>query len=313
FLQKPRGPIFLKVLCWGAGCVAGYLLLSPYTILDFREFLAYQTWQEHSQEGLTSKQLFFVENKSQFQSFLMILDYLIDGMGYPIVIFAGLGVLVLLWTSHKNALLILSLTFAYFTIVGLSRAAPYHYALLLCPFVALLASLAFLAASSKISRRGYAVLILGGVLLAPPLYDVIRLNKVEAGTDTRKIAESWCNRNLPPGSRVDYEVFGPRLLLPILNPVRLSLMHRDPWELDPNEIEGHYYIYDSDTADIFDGLPEDFPVETEWFQMLKKSCPVVKDFHGNSYRMYDPDLAIYELHRPTVSSSVKPVEFSPKN
>jgi Dolichyl-phosphate-mannose-protein mannosyltransferase len=313
-LQKPRGPNLAKVACWGAGCVAGFLLLSPYTILDYKTFLVYQTWQEHSQEGLTSKELFFVENKSSLQSFAMILDYLFDGMGYPIVIFAGLGSLILLWKSQRSALLILPLTFAYLTIVGLSRAAPYHYALLLCPLVALLASLALVAVSSTISKREYAVLILGALLLVSPLYNVLWLDRIEAGTDTRKIAESWCNRNLPPGSRVDYEVFGPRLLLPILNPVRLSLMHRDPWDPDPNEIEGHYYIYDSDTADIFEGLPQDFPVETEWFQMLKKTCPVIKEFHGNPYRMYNPGLAIYELHPPPkVSGSVKSAAYRPKN
>jgi hypothetical protein len=46
---------------------------------------------------------------------------------------------------------------------------------------------------------------------------------------------------------------------------------------------------------LFTEAPNQFPVETEWLRQLKEKGRIVQEFPGTSYRMYDPDIIVFEL------------------
>lgn len=282
-----------KVLMWGAGCVIGYFILSPYALLDFHHFLAAQKWQVRSQEGRAGSGLFFAGEHSKAAAHILPFLYLADGMGYPILVAAGLGCVIVVLKSPRNAWPILPITFTYALVCAMSATPPYHYVLLLCPLIALLASIALHGIPFRMPHRSVAIAILGMAILMPSLYQTFLLERTLRGKDQRSLMEEWCNKNLLPGSRVDYELFGPRFLMPFLNHYRISLFQRDAWNQYLIEGQPEYYVFDSITAKIFDQNPDS--LEGKWFRSLKTSSRIVQEFHGNPYRMYNPDLILYEI------------------
>lgn len=285
----------LKFAFWAAGALAGFMILSPYTLLDFDQYMATQRWQVRSQLGHAGSALFFVGDQSAHAGTIRITQYVVDGMGMPLTCFAALGCLMVAWKHRRNSLLILPVAIAYFAACASSAASPYHYALLLCPFVALLAAVALDFLSSLCVSRKVVLTALGLLLLAVPFKEVLRLEMILRGTDTRRFAEAWCNRNLPPGTRVDYEMFGPRFLMPFRKGFRVPLLDREPWNRYISENHPTYYVFDDISHSVFADSPESFPVETEWFKMLREKGRVIQDFPGQSYRLYNPHVIVYQL------------------
>lgn len=298
FLAVPGGKrmqVLYKLLFWGVGAAAGFFLLSPYTLIDFSHYIAVQRWQVRSQEGLAGSELFFVGDQSRYAGVIRVIQYLVDGMGPLLAAFAAIGCVVVAWKYRKAALWILPVPLAHFALIASSASSPYHYALLLCPFVALLAAVALNFAASHLPSRAFVLPALGILLLLDPLWNVIRLESTLQGSDTRQTAEAWCNRNLPPGSRVDYEMFGPRFLMPFWNTFRIPLLSRQRWNRFIVDHHPDYYIYDNISQSTFDETPESFPVETEWFRLLRERGRVIQDFPGETYRLYNPHLIVYQF------------------
>lgn len=285
----------LKFVVWAAGAVAGFLVLSPYTLLDFDQYMAAQRWQVRSQLGQAGSALFFVGDQSAHAGTIRIIQYLTDGMGLPVSLFAALGCLVVVWKHRARALLILPVAFVYFAVCASSAASPYHYALLLCPFVAMLAAVAVDFISSFFASRKTILTVAGILLLAVPISEVVRLEVILQGTDTRRFAEAWCNRNLLPGTRVDYEMFGPRFLMPFRKGFRVPLLDREPWNRYISENRPTYYVFDDISYSVFADSPQAFPVETEWFKRLRQEGRAIQDFPGDAYRLYNPHVIVYQL------------------
>ena len=285
----------LKFAFWGGGAVAGFLTLSPYSLLDFDQYMAAQRWQVRSQLGHAGSALFFVGDQSAHAGTIRITQYIADGMGMPLACFGALGCLVVAWKHRANALVILPVTLAYFAVCASSAASPYHYALLLCPFVAMLAAVALDFGSRFFVSRKAVLTVAGLLLLAIPFREVARLEIILQGTDTRRFAEAWCNRNLLPGTRVDYEMFGPRFLMPFRKGFRVPLFDREPWNRYISENHPTYYVFDDISHSVFADSPESFPVETEWFKLLREKGRVIQDFPGESYRLYNPHVIVYQL------------------
>ena len=159
-MESFKWPSIKKALIWALGAMLSYLLLSPFTLLDFPRFLHDQIFQLKGLSGETHVVLYFVGESS---GPIRILHYLQEGIGYPILIAAAIGC-ALIWRLNRKAFItIVPLTIIFSLIASIVRAAPYHYPLLLCPFLALLAAVTVYEIGSRVpfSKAAMTILTIG--------------------------------------------------------------------------------------------------------------------------------------------------------
>jgi hypothetical protein len=292
-LESIKWPSIKKALIWVLGAAISCLLLTPYTVLDFPRFFHDQIFQLRGLSGETHVALYFVGATS---GPARILAYINEGIGYPIFISAIIGCILIWRLSRKAFFTIVPFTIIFFTIASVVRAAPYHYPLLLCPFLALLAAVTVYEIGRRLRFSKAIMTILTIGLLIMPLTRVIKLERILSGVDTRRQASEWCYRSLPLGARVDYEEFGPRFLIPVFRGLMISLWSRGTWEQFVKFSDPTYIVIDSTTADLVTGRKEEeFHDENEWFEQLRKNGVVLKEFSGYSYDQYNPHVTIYQI------------------
>lgn len=277
-----------KAVWWGGACFLAFLLCAPYTVLDFPHFVRDQIFQSKFLSGHTSAALFFAGGSSGPSA---ILAYLIDGLGYPLLVTAVIGGILLLRVSIRAFLALVPLAAIFFIVTCMAKAPPYHYPLLLCPLLALMAAAVpeYLASRVRFGGNPLAV-ALTLVLLLPSLPRVLTLQKILMGTDTRQQAVEWCYKTIPPRASVDVDFFGPRFRVPLFSDRVVPVFARGTWE----QFEKHlpsYYIVDSLTEDSSVG-PD------EWHANLRERFDLVQEFRGNANGMYNPRISIYKIRRP---------------
>ncbi len=302
-MQSFRWIAVRKALLWAVGAMLTYLLLSPYTLIDLPRFIHYQIFQLRSLSGETHTSLFFVGEPT---GATRILEYLENGIGYPMVIAAGIGCILIWKYSRKGFITIVPITLLFFLIAAVARTAPYHYPLLLCPFLATLAGITVYDIARRMRFQKVVIATLTVSLLIFPLIRVTKLERILAGVDTRRQSSEWCYLNLPLGARVDYEQFGPRLLIPIFRSLMVPLWSRGTWDQYVAFRSPDYVIMDGDTSRvILEKSAEIFPEEHAWFSGLHKDGVVVKEFSGNSYGQYNPHVIIYKIPKKNIAPLVQ--------
>jgi hypothetical protein len=237
-----------------------------------------------------------------------LIQNLEDGLGYPFLIVAVVGMIWLCWKSRFAALVLVPLTVIYFIVSACAAVVPYHYALLLCPFLAIFGAYAITSvASYRPQFSGWITPMLVLLVLAVPLIRVFTLEKLLQGVDTRRQAEVWCYKNLPAGSRIDYELFGPRLLVPMFDSTTVPVFKRPRWKRYYLMRSPQYYIEDSLSSDLFASPdPKSFPFEREWLQIIHQSGVLVKEFKGEQRWLLNPHIKIYRI--PQLSESKQKVQ-----
>ena len=299
-MQSFRWTAVRKAFLWALGATLTYLLLSPYTLIDFPRFLRYQLFQLRSLSGETHAALYFVGEPT---GAMRTLEYLENGIGYPMVIAAGIGCILIWKYSRKGFITVVPITLLFFLIASVVSAAPYHYPLLLCPFLAILAGVVVYDIAKRVSFRKVMIAMLTVCLLIFPLIRVAKLERILAGVDTRRQSSEWCYLNLPLGARVDYEQFGPRLLIPVFRSLMIPLWTRGTWDQYISVRNPDYVIVDGDTTRvILNKSAKLFPEEHEWFSGLRQDGVVIKEFSGDSYGQYNPHITIYKIpkNRPLI-------------
>lgn len=287
----------LELSTFFGSAFAGYFLLAPYTILRFSEFYDYQVKQLMKLHGETSVRFFRSGMEMGKSSFAILLQNLEDGLGYPFLIVAVIGMLWMCWKSRFAALILVPLSVLYFVVSGNAAVVPYHYALLLCPFLALFAAYSL---TSAVSYRGqysaWIIAMLAALILIIPLNRVFTLERLLQGIDTRRQAEEWCYKNLPAGSRIDYELFGPRLFIPMFDSTTVPVFKRPRWKRYYMIRSPQYYIEDSLSWDLFASPdPKSFPIEREWLLTIRQSGVLIKEFKGERRWLFNPDVRIYRI------------------
>lgn len=302
-MQSLRWRATKKILWWALGALVTYLLLSPYTLLEFPTFLHDQLFQLRFLSGETHTTLYFVEDPS---GTLKILEYLGEGLGYPMLIAAAFGC-ILIWKRSLFAFItVVPLTLIFFYISTLVRAAPYHYPLLLYPYLALLAAVAVYEIANKVQFAEAFATILVVFLLVSPFLRIIKIERILSGVDTRRQASEWCYRHLPLGARIDYELFGPRLLIPVFRSLIIPLWTRGTLDQYMKIRLPEYVIVDSTTSNIFlKKSREAFPETHEWFSTLRHEGKMVKEFSGVSFGQYNPHIIIYKISKENVETPLK--------
>ncbi|MGE5619210.1 MAG: ArnT family glycosyltransferase [Sphingomonadaceae bacterium] len=193
-LQRPH----ILLALGGAASAVGFVLGTPYSVLDFPSFLAGFL----SQYGLGAEN--WLGQQAQ-PTPILFLSTLLHGLGLLPMVFAGTGIVLALQRDRWRLALLLSTPLAYFSFMSTQRLFFARFAMPLLPYLALLAGYGLY----RLTERSHAplwqralpllLLVLG---VAQQLTLSWQHNYLLGQKDTRSLAAAWIGANTPEGSSI---------------------------------------------------------------------------------------------------------------
>jgi hypothetical protein len=218
------------------------------------------------------------------------------------------GVLYGLTRRRKKDLILIVFPLVLFVLIGSWKSMAARYLLPLIPFFCLIAALfldvilskfkAFLErydSASMFHKRMNKILIFSVVMifLIPNVLIIMRFNSLLTQEDTRTVAKKWINDNLPRGSSLALESYGPPLSREDYSLIRrhtLGNVHLD-W-LAQRKIE--YVIVSDIMYARFTRYPTEFPKQANFYKSLDDQTVLIKTFTPKW------DEYLIDLHNPTI-------------
>jgi hypothetical protein len=160
---------------------------------------------------------------------LLYAGALLDGVGVVGLSLAVVGCGLLAWRRPAAATVLLAYPVAYLLFMFNVKLFFVRFADVVVPFVALLSAAGVTELAGRAPSGGYrlAALLLSVAVLAQPFWDDLQHQRLLATPDTRPLAYSWLERNLPPGSRIVVDEYSVRDRRP-----RADLPDRSRFDLD---------------------------------------------------------------------------------
>jgi 4-amino-4-deoxy-L-arabinose transferase-like glycosyltransferase len=218
---SPRACLWL--LAAGAAGLAGYLLGTPYTLLDAPRF-----WSDfRGQYGLGSSATWGQPELPVAQLWVLTL---LQGFGVAPLLLAAAGMGLLIRRGHWGQLLFLTALPLVLLTFFLPKAVFYPRLVIpLLGSLALLAGYAVLELAHCLPQRWRAagVAALTALALTQSVVDSVRHDWLLTQADTREVAAAWLRTNLPPKSSVLLGPYSPSADLSPLRVERLRLGPRD--------------------------------------------------------------------------------------
>src|SRR3954447_20322636 len=188
----------------GVAFGAAFLILNPYSLVDFSTF-RHQVAGQSATAGGSAKL-----GQSSTPGWLYYLWTVTRGLGWiPAVAAIGGGVLLLRENWRRGLVLVVFPLFMFLFLGSQARHFGRWY-MPAYPAIVLLAGYAAVRAADAFGRRrAWGVVAVAAVLVVQGLAATIRVDSVLARTDTRTLARSWVMRTLRPGTAVVVEPFVP--------------------------------------------------------------------------------------------------------
>jgi hypothetical protein len=194
-----------RLAAFGSAFAVAFLLGTPFLLFDFDGFLSAMRELQYSMTvGTPGLQL----DHGWSHHLEFSLRY---GMGVPLLVAGIAGIVSLVRTEPRLALVVLSFPITYYAVAGSSRNLFFRYALPLIPFLCLTAArLIGLIADRVIVRAGrwrpamqaFAVSLIALAVAWPSASRAWQLGRVMAETDNRVLVARWVEAYVPPGSSV---------------------------------------------------------------------------------------------------------------
>jgi hypothetical protein len=299
--------LILSVVFFFGAFLAG----CPYAVLDFPKFWNDFKWQ--SQHLLQAGH--YGSSTAQPAWLFYIRHGLAENVGKFLQFFAYGGVLYGLIRRRKKDLILIVFPLVLFVLIGSWKSMAARYLLPLIPFLCLVAAL-FLdvilsrlkdfsercVTASKFHEQMNKGLICAVVmiLLVPNVLKTTRFNYLLTREDTRTVAKKWINNNLPSGSSLALESYGPPLSREDYSLIRrhtLGNVHLD-W-LAQRKVE--YVIVSDIMYARFTRYPSEFPKQASFYRSLDDQAVLIKTFtpRWDEYLidLHNPTLKVYRLSR----------------
>lgn len=198
--RGPNGQVLdklWKLLAAGLAAVGGFLLGTPFALLDWKHF-----WGSEPQRGFLWQmtRVGAVSWPELPQILLGRLGILVSGSGPVIAGLAGLGVFLALRNRRRKNWLLLSFPLVYFFYIARLGFFNAHYFLPLAPFLSILAAVCLGRLLGKLGDLGAVGLML--LVLVVPFVDSARTSYILSQKDTRQIASDWVVENVPKDSKI---------------------------------------------------------------------------------------------------------------
>ncbi|HYN87659.1 MAG TPA: glycosyltransferase family 39 protein, partial [Ardenticatenaceae bacterium] len=249
--------------------------------------------------------------------YVYYLKVLVVGLGWPLLLAAGAGLVHSAVRRDQRLLVIAALPVALYAFMGQQRMYFARFILPALPPLLVLAATVSDAGVARLLQRvnrpglAAAVVAITGVLLgARPALDAVRFDRLLAREDTRTQARAWIEAHIPAGTRiaVDWFPFGPPL-----SPDRHDLLVADGWALFDLTIEEYrqqginYLVASSYTYDLPLRDPQSDRRRQAFYTAMREEALLIEEFRpyageadgGFVYdRIYAPFDHLGALERP---------------
>ena len=293
--------------------LVAFVVASPFVVLDAPHFLR----DFRRQSEIMDRGWLGFENAGNGFWF-NVTPNLTGAVGVVLVVLAVAGLAWALWRRTPLDLLLAPYVVVYFVYIGTWKELADRYLLPIVPLLLLLAARVCveLVALTPPRTRRVAVLAAAGVLAVAfvvPLRDSIAYDRTLSGTDTRELAREWIQQNVPTGSLIAVENYGPPLVREDvldhyaaagLDPAAYRLLRlklpapetrdrvRDLRRLRREGVE--YVVTSSRVRDRVLAAPEEYPTIVDFYEALATQGELVREFRPGPGET-GPALELYRL------------------
>jgi hypothetical protein len=262
-----------------AGCT--YLLMNPQIWLNLTGFLHY--WKDFFTLGqLGGYGRLQVDTLTAPLYYIQALGW---GSGLLLLILSGVA---LVWAVRKHtvadtALLLFAVT--YFVVAAISTVYFARYIIPITPFLAILVARFLWEVVQNRKRRFLWLSAALVILLAQPVYTIVRYSYLQTQSDTRLLAEQWMDANLPTDARIaaEWNTWFPENKFNVTIVDFHGLSERT---LGDYRAAGYEYLisvsYIREAGMI---LPEEQAHKTRFYEQLNLKADLIQEF-----RPYDGDV-----------------------
>ncbi len=240
--------------------IGAFFIGSPGTVIYWDEFR-----QRLSQQRFYQTEAIFLESVHRgprwIGYFIRILPY---SLGLPLLIVAFLGMVYVLWSRKKIAIMLLSWCIPYYLLLGSSNWWVVRYTVPLMPFLAIFG--ARILTDSFMKMKGifkFVVAIVGVVTIVFTMVYSLKLDGIMAAEDPRIMAYDWINKKIEPGKAIGAD-FLPAAFYPCINTQRYKAftMKMDRMKLDLID----YYVANDQIYLQYLRLHKRYPSEARYFR-----------------------------------------------
>lgn len=195
------GVVDRNVFVYGLGAVAGFLVFTPFSILDFSTF-----WSDvmaesiHLDEGHAGLSV-------GLGWWYHAIYTLPGGVGWPVLGGAVVGGWVLLRQNRWHAVVLAAFPVVFYLIAGKGQTVFVRYMVPILPFVCIFCSVGIDAVVSRFTVRlspasRWVLVILCLLVAGPSLYRSLYLAHLFALEDSRVMAARWVENHVEAGHRI---------------------------------------------------------------------------------------------------------------
>ena len=293
--------------------LVAFVVASPFVALDAPHFL--RDFRRQS-EIMDRGWLGFEDVGNGF--WFNVTPNLTGAIGVVLVVLAVAGLGWALWRRTRLDLMLASYVIVYFVYIGTWKELADRYLLPIVPLLLLLAVRVCLELVELARPRARLVVIPGAVAVlavafALPLVDSIAFDRTLSGHDTREAAREWIQQNVPAGSLIAVENYGPPLVREDtldhfveagLDPVAYRLLRlklpapetpdrsRDVDRLRRKGVE--YVVTSSRVRDRVLAARDEYPEIVDFYEQLDTQTELVREF-GPGAGEPGPVLRLYRL------------------
>ncbi len=189
-----------KFICAAGMTMLAFFITSPFVVLDYLTFSFFY----HRQCYVVFRSFSFSNLTGLFLDYLAILQY---GMGLPLLIVAGIGLILSFFKKNSKELVLTVFLLVYFFFFLSKVVTIVRYIDPLLPVFCLFAAGACQSAFQLLKRYHWRMkevftIALLAVLLWPSLRSILLENRLLCRKDTRIQAREWIHAHIPSGERL---------------------------------------------------------------------------------------------------------------
>lgn len=194
-----------RILVFCAVMLAAYLVGNPFSLLDFKAFIAQFIEQSRRMRALDYN---FPSWKATSPGWIYIItDILPFALTRPLSILTGFGIIYSVYRRRKEDFLILSLILISYLITANWTLLKPRYYIYIFPFMLLLGARGMVGLLDKVRfsdarYRGYVLSIVTCLFLISPIKEGIKFNSIIASEPVNKKAERWIESNITSGAKI---------------------------------------------------------------------------------------------------------------
>lgn len=204
--SSPYRKYFLNFILILLLIFVGFFIVCPYAIIDFPKFHASLQFLR----SLDKIGYFGIDpNINGFTSYLYMLNW---QLGSLILLSGIVGIFYSLYRQKKLGIILFSFPIVYYLSMGRSKLIFDRFMLPVLPFFALASAVLIIEFSRRVKYHNLLVPIVAIFFVLQPVVNVTYYDDLLTKKDTRTLAKEWVEQNIPTGSKIATEGYGPPLM-----------------------------------------------------------------------------------------------------